>query len=372
MSRMLFRITAVLALAVLAASTWVWYTSRETLPREIRIASGQPGGLYHAFSTDLATRLRQRTGRPVRVVETAGSEENARLLRDGAVELALIQTSSLTPDGVTGVAPLFPESLHFLARKDSGIRSPADLAGRRVALGLRGSGIRENAGTLLAHYGVSTDGLKDIEDPFGALTATDGVDAALVTTGWMNPTLERVLRSGQVELVALQDPEGLAARHPWLAPTTIPRGLYSGNPPVPPEPVRTVAVTALLSARSDAADELVNVTLAALYESELRASYPLMLTAKAARDYDAAVMHPAVADYHDPSAGLNRVSQAMELASKSKEVLVGLAAVAVLAWGWGRRRRERLAESEAARAKMRSVQEELNEQGPDGPPTLVG
>jgi len=351
MSRMLFRITAVLALAVLAASTWVWYTSRETLPREIRIASGQPGGLYHAFSTDLATRLRQRTGRPVRVVETAGSEENARLLRDGAVELALIQTSSLTPDGVAGVAPLFPESLHFLARKGSGIRSPADLAGRRVALGLRGSGIRENAGTLLAHYGVSTDGLKDIEDPFGALTATDGVDAALVTTGWMNPTLERVLRSGQVELVALQDPEGLAARHPWLAPTTIPRGLYSGNPPVPPEPVRTVAVTALLSARSDAADELVNVTLAALYESELRASYPLMLTSKSARDYDAAVMHPAVADYHDPSAGLNRVSQAMELASKSKEVLVGLAALALLAWGWGRRRQERLAESEAREQK---------------------
>ncbi len=36
------------------------------------------------------------------------------------------------------------------------------------------------------------------------------------------------------------------------------------------------------------------------------------------------------------------------------------------------RLRERLAESEAARAKMRTVQEELNEQGPDGPPTLVG
>jgi transcriptional regulator with GAF, ATPase, and Fis domain len=36
------------------------------------------------------------------------------------------------------------------------------------------------------------------------------------------------------------------------------------------------------------------------------------------------------------------------------------------------RLRERLAESEAARAKMRTVQQELNEQGPDGPPTLVG
>src|SRR5690606_23136062 len=36
------------------------------------------------------------------------------------------------------------------------------------------------------------------------------------------------------------------------------------------------------------------------------------------------------------------------------------------------RLRERLAESEAARARLRTVQEELNERGPDGPPTLVG
>src|SRR3954452_2813197 len=48
-------------------------------------------------------------GRPVRVMETAGSAENVALLRDGGAELALIQTTSLNPDGVAGVAPLFPE-----------------------------------------------------------------------------------------------------------------------------------------------------------------------------------------------------------------------------------------------------------------------
>jgi MYXO-CTERM domain-containing protein len=46
----------------------------------------------------------------------------------------------------------------------------------------------------------------------------------------------------------------------------------------------------------------------------------------------------------------------MELASKSKEVLFGLAALAVLAWGWFRRRRERKAEAEA-----RGQKEKLDE-----------
>jgi MYXO-CTERM domain-containing protein len=67
-------------------------------------------------------------------------------------------------------------------------------------------------------------------------------------------------------------------------------------------------------------------------------------------------MHPAVAAYHNPSARLNRLSQTMELASKSKEVLFGLAALAVLVWGWLRRRRERLAE-----ARDRSQQEKLDD-----------
>lgn len=239
---------------------------------------------------------------------------------------------------------MFPEPLHFIVRKGKGktITSPADLAGRRVALGLRGSGMRQNGHTLLAHYGVSPEDVVDVEDPFDALL-DERVGAVLITTGWMNPVLEKALRRDDVELVGLADPQGLAARHPWFIPTTIPRGLYSGKPPVPRDPVETVAATAMLTARSDAHEDLVRASLAELYETGLRASYPAMLSAKAARDYDASVMHPSVTGYHDPSARIKRVSRALELIGKSKEALFGAGAIALLIWGWFRRRRERIA-----------------------------
>ena len=345
MSKVRYVITAVAALSVLAVSAGFWYTSRETLPRQIRIAAGKEGGLYHTFARDFAKRLQQRTGRPVRVLETAGSEANVALLRNGEAELALVQTMSLTPEGVAGVAPLFPEPLHFIARKGTKIGSPADLAGMRVAIGLRGSSIRHNAQTVLAHYGIPLDRIHDAEDPFGALAASDRVDAVLVTTGWMIPALEKLLNSEKVELIGLADPEGLATRHPWFVPTTIPRGLYGGKPPVPGNPVPTVAVTALLTVSRDASEDLVAESLAALYETDLRASYPGVLSAKVAKNYDAAVMHPGVATYHDPSARFNQLSRAMELVSNSKEALFGVAAFAVLAWSWLRRRRERIAEA---------------------------
>ena len=338
---------------VLTTCFLAWYTSREVLPPEIRIAAGQPNGLYHTFAQHFANRLQERTGRPVRVIETVGSDANGALLQAGSADLALIQTVSLTRTGVVGIAPLFPEPLHFLARKGQGIRSLADLKGRRVALGLSGSSIRQNAITLLAHYDISPDALRDTEAHFGELATDTKMDAALVTTGRMNPILEKLLQQTDLELISVADPDGVAMRYPWFAPATIPQGLYPGSSPVPPAPVRTVAVTALLTVRADAPDLLVREALAALYETDLRASFPAVLTAKAARDFDGAVMHPGVANYHDPSAGFKRLSQTMELVSKSKEALFGVVAVALLIWGWARRRREQVLVVEDAAQKKK-------------------
>jgi TRAP transporter TAXI family solute receptor len=325
---------------VMIAYAFNWYNTHETLPNEIRIASGKGGGLYHTITQDFARRLEERTGRPVRVIESDGSGSNLDKLRNGGADLALIQTFSAMPSGVAGIAPLYPEMLHFIARTGSGIKSLKHLEGKRVALGLKGSAMLQTSRTVLAHYDVKN--VEDREEYFSILETDPDVEAALVTTGWMNPSLEKLLQSGKFELIEIADPEGLAMRHPWFTPTSIPRGLYSGKSPVPPNPVRTVAVTALLTCRSDAPDRLVRESLAALYETDLRSSFPAVLSAKAAKDYDSTVMHPSVAKYHDPAAELNRLSKALELIAKSKEALFGVCAVAFVIWGWIRRRREQI------------------------------
>ncbi|MBL8800299.1 MAG: hypothetical protein JNM56_40840, partial [Planctomycetia bacterium] len=215
--------------------------------------------------------------------------------------------------------------------------------GRRVALGLPGSTMRQSSQTFLRHYGIPN--VVDTEEYFGVLDTDLQVDAALVTTGWMNPTLLKLMQRGDLELIGIDDPEGLAMRHPWLTVTTIPRGLYPGKLPAPPESVRTVAVTALLVGRTDSPDRLVRESLAVLYETELRSSFPAVLSAKAAKDYDAAAMHPSVAKYHDPTLAFSRLSRTFEFISKSKEAVFAVIAFALLAWGWVRRRRERAVEA---------------------------
>jgi TRAP transporter TAXI family solute receptor len=335
----------IIVTAVLIACAVSWYTTRETLPTKIRIATGKPEGLYHKFALHLAERLEKRTGRIVHVIPTDGSKANVELLQNGGAELALMQADSSTHEGVAAIAPLFPEPLYLLARKKEKIHSVTDLVGRRVTLGPKGSGARKNAYAVLTHYQIPLEKLRDTEEYFGALADDPDLEAALFTTGWMNPKLEELLKRGDLELVGIADAEGLAARYPWFTTTTIPRGLFAGKSPIPPAPVQTVAVTALLVGRADESDRLVRETLAAIYETDLRAEFPAALTAKAASDYDAAVMHHGVAGYHDPSASLNRLGKAFEMISKSKEGLFAVGAFVLFIWGWVRRRRERAAQA---------------------------
>ncbi len=130
--------------------------------------------------------------------------------------------------------------------------------------------MRQNALTVLAHHDLAPGGVRDVEEPFGALDADRALDAAFVTSGWMNPLLLKCLEQHDIELVGIADTEGLATRNPWFTATTIPPGLYPGKPPVPSEPVPTVAVMALLAGRADAPDRLVHESLAALFETDLR------------------------------------------------------------------------------------------------------
>jgi len=342
MRKLTYRILVIAALAIPIICAYGWYASRETFPHGIRIAGGDSKGLYYTFGEKLGELLHEQTGRPAGVIETDGGGANVELLRSGGAELGLVQAFSSPPQGIRGIAPLFSEPLHLLVRKGKGIRSVSDLAGKRVSLGPLESGSRQSALAVLKHYKVPLD----TTDPstfvyFSEIETDEHLDAALFTTGLMNPTLKKLLLHGDFELVGFADVEGFAASHSWFKVTTIPKGFYCGNLPVPAEPLQTVEVMALLVVRADAPDWLVRETLATVYETDLRSSFPTLLTAKAAKEYHAAVMHPSVASYHDPSASLNRLASVLEVVGKSWEALLGAVTLILLVWGWARRRRER-------------------------------
>ncbi|MDB4731149.1 TAXI family TRAP transporter solute-binding subunit, partial [Akkermansiaceae bacterium] len=144
----------IIPVAIIVVSVVVWFVTRETLPKTIRIATAQDGGLYHEFGEALQKSLEERTGRKVELIQTEGSVENAKLLREGEADVAIVQGGSSSFDDLSVIAPLYPEVVHILARSNLSLDSVADLKSHRVVFGPSGSGMRASAERLLEHYGI--------------------------------------------------------------------------------------------------------------------------------------------------------------------------------------------------------------------------
>jgi TRAP transporter TAXI family solute receptor len=341
----------VMALIFVGSIGW-WYVTRDTLPRTITIAASRRGTLTHRFARQLARGIRAQTGRDVEVVETQGSGENEERLQKKEAHLAILQAGAGKMVGLSAIAPLYPEPVQFLVRQGSRIDSIADLPSHKVALGPVQSGSHALALKILKHYGVDakslvgSDLLFDPSDP--------SLDAAIITTGLQNPQVAAALKSGKFDLLPIEDPEALPVHVRYVTPYIIPRGAFKGNPSVPDRPVKTVATTTVLAARSEEGAALIRTALEALYRTDLLDEYPSVIPATEARSWPTIPLHGEARRYYDPYEGLDTLANFAESFSAGKEFLFALGAGIYVLWDrWKRiREREREREVRTAREKL--------------------
>ena len=348
------RRAAVLSLIFLIlVSLLAWTVTRDVLPERIRIATAEPGGLYYRFGKLLAAELEKRCQCRVVVLETRGSVENLALMQQGQAELAVIQAGSGSLEGHEVLAPLYPDVVHLIVRRGLGIESIHDLAGRRLALGPTGAGTRYNAQAVLRHYSIDLEALQQMDRYFGELKDEETLEAAIITTGLLNPDLQQLLAGGGFELLPILDAKALSIRHHHFSPFEIPRGFFSegATVAVPPRDILTVASTSLLMARRDASGRLVQETLSALYEGRLRRKIPTLLTRNGAAQWSDLPLHPSAVEYHRPYGGLGILANFMETLAALKELLFALGAALYLGWKQYQRIKERERQADMQRDK---------------------
>ncbi len=252
-----------LILLIVAIAFFVTYQFVEPPPpNTVRIATGNKDGAYYAFAQRYAALLAQ-DGITLEIVPTAGSAENLALLKKGDVSLALVQggsTSEADQAELQSLGSMFLEPLWIFTGRKVNIKRIADLKGKRIAVGVHGSGTQTLAIALLAADGVGkTDAAFLVEGAAEAIPQlVDGkIDAAFLVSSPTTPMIRKFLEKPAVQLFSFTRAPAYAFSFPFLTPVTLYEGVLDIARDIPPRDTTLVAVGANLVARQDLNSNLV-------------------------------------------------------------------------------------------------------------------
>ncbi|OYQ37733.1 C4-dicarboxylate ABC transporter [Niveispirillum lacus] len=179
-------------------------------PRFVTILTGGTSGVYYP----LGVALSQIYGKAMpqtkfSVQATKASAENLNLLQAGRGELAFTQTDTLVQavrgdaevgfakplDKLRSLAVIYPNYIQIVASKASGIRSLADLKGKRVSVGAPKSGTELNARAVVKAAGLTYGDFAKVE----YLPFAESVDLM------KNQQLDATLQSAGLGVASLRD-----------------------------------------------------------------------------------------------------------------------------------------------------------------------
>ncbi len=214
----------------------------------VAIATGGTGGTYYPLGGALAQLLSNTVEGLIVTAQTGNaSRANCNLISRGQIETAFSQANvtywSYTGTGIykdepiltnlRGIAALYPETIHIVATKASGIKTIEDLKGKSVGVGAPNSGTAADAEIILQAHGITFDDLKVDYIDFNevAQRLIDGqIDAGFTTAGFPTSSIINIATKRDIVLVPIsaEKIKELTDAIPYYGATVIPGGLYQG------------------------------------------------------------------------------------------------------------------------------------------------
>jgi TRAP transporter TAXI family solute receptor len=196
------------------------------------------------------------------VQATKASVENLNLLQAGRGEIAFTLGDSLsdawqgneeagfkTPlKKLRGIAAIYPNYIQIVARADTGIKTLADLKGKRISVGAPRSGTELNARAILGAAGITYKDFAKVEYlPFGEsveLMKNRQLDVTLQSAGLGVASLRDLATSVDIVVVTIPADVVKKTNDPAYLPAMIPANTYKGQTvDVPAAAVQNFLVT---------------------------------------------------------------------------------------------------------------------------------
>jgi len=229
----------------------------------INVLTGGTSGVYYPLGVALGNSIGKAIPNAKTSVQaTKASVENLNLIQSGRGEIAFTLGDSLsdawngneeagfkTPlKKLRAIAAIYPNYIQIVARADAGIKTLADLKGKRISVGAPKSGTELNARTIFAAAGMSYKDFAKVEYlPFGEsveLMKNRQLDVTLQSAGLGVSALRDLATSVEITVVPIPPDVVKKTNDPAYLPATIPATTYRGQTTdVPAASVQNYLVT---------------------------------------------------------------------------------------------------------------------------------
>ena len=247
----------------------------------VTVLTGGTAGVYYPLGVALSKVFGESVkGIRTSVQATKASVENLNLVQQGKGEVAFTLGDSLALawEGneeagfrskltkLRGMTAIYSNYVQIVASKESGIKTLADLKGKRLSVGAPKSGTELNARAILAGAGMSYKDLGKVEYlPFNEsveLMKNRQLDATLQSAGLGVSSLRDLATSIDITVVEIPGAMVDKVGAPYVK-AVVPANTYTGQA----QEVQTAAVVNYLVTRADLKDDLVYALTKSVYDN---------------------------------------------------------------------------------------------------------
>ena len=320
------QLTAVTAAAVIAlGAAGMGSSPADAQEQFVVIGTGGVTGVYYPTGgaiQRLVNAGRADHGVRVSVESTGGSVFNVNAIRNGELDMGVVQSdvqfnalNGLVQfdgqgafDDLRAVFSVHGEPFTVIARADAGVSSFEDLVGKRVNVGNPGSGQRATMEVLMEAYGWTFDDFAQVSElasnEQSQALCDNNFDVMVFTVGHPNGSIQEATTSCETVIVPVEGDlvSELIEANPFYAYSTIPGGMYAGNP----DDVITFGPKATFVTSTALSEEAVYTIVSSVFENfddfkRLHPAYATLTPEAMANDALSAPLHDGASRYFEES-----------------------------------------------------------------------
>lgn len=260
----------------------VLWVVRSAPPRTIVIAAGPVGSSFQRYADSYQKRLAPH-GVTLEIISTSGSLDNLQQLQSATsrIDIGFVQGGLVAKDtkleGLVSLGSVAYQPLWVFYRSAAPISRLSELAGKRIAVGVAGSGTHVLALAILAGNGLTEERATfvDLEAEAAAADLLAGKLDAVFLMGDSAPmqTLRNLVRVPDVRLFNFAQADAYVRRFAYLNRMRLPEGSIDLGKNLPAQDVVLVGPTVELVARKELNPALSDLLLDVAKEVHDRAGW---------------------------------------------------------------------------------------------------